>query len=244
MKVSGISDVGVLRENNEDTIYFTKDKVGNVDNLFIVADGMGGHASGEVASFELVDRYCKYLKSNNAVVSNYEKLLSKALTNCNDEIYKMSQKKSILNGMGTTATVLTIKNNIGIVAHVGDSRLYVIRNNKLYQQTVDHTYVYELFKKGEITEEELAVHPNRNLITRAIGIDKSVKVDSFSIDLDEVDYILICSDGLNTMVSDEVIRDTIINNRELSLDEISKKLIDIANNEGGNDNVSVILIKL
>ncbi len=244
MKISAISDVGVLRSNNEDTVYFTDEKIGCADNLFIIADGMGGHASGEVASSEFVKGYCKYLQENDIIVSDYEKILEKALIHCNENIYKKSKEDLSLRGMGTTATVLTIKNNIGVVAHVGDSRLYVIRNNKLYQQTIDHTYVYELFKKGKITEEELKEHPNRNLITRAVGISKNVKVDKLSIDLEEVDYILMCSDGLNTMIDDEEIKDIIINNRELEVDKISKILIDKANYEGGNDNVSVILIKL
>ncbi len=244
MDISAISDVGILRKNNEDTIYFTNDIIGPFDNLFIIADGMGGHASGEVASRELVSTYCKYLKENDMMVSDYEKILKKVLIHCNDEIYKMSTMKSELVGMGTTATILTIKNGIGVIAHVGDSRLYVIKNNELYQKTIDHTYVYELFKKGKIKEEELKTHPNRNLITRAVGIGKTVKVDKLSIDLSEVEYILLCSDGLNSMLTDEEIKDTIINNRELELSEVSQKLVNKANEEGGNDNISVILIKL
>ncbi len=244
MQVSANSDVGMLRKNNEDTIYFTNEKIGNVDNLYILADGMGGHASGEVASSELAKVYCKYLCENDTITNDYEKYLEKALVYSNNKLHTMSKKDPLLAGMGTTATILTIKNNIGIIVHVGDSRLYVVRNGKLYQQTVDHTYVYELFKKGKITEEELRTHPNRNLITRAIGIKEEVKIDKLSIDLDEVNYILLCSDGLNSMVTDEEILDIILSNKEKDLDIISKMLVDKANDEGGNDNVSVILIKL
>ncbi len=244
MQISAISDVGVLRENNEDTIYFTNEKIGSVDNLYILADGMGGHTSGEIASGELVKAYCNYLQDNDIIVDDYEKLLEDALVYCNKKIHTMSKKDPVLRGMGTTATILTMKNGIGVIAHVGDSRLYVVKNGKLHQQTVDHTYVYELFKKGKITEEELKTHPNRNLITRAIGITENVQVDKFSINLEEVNYILLCSDGLNNMVNDEEILNIIINNKEKDLDVISKMLIDKANDEGGNDNVSVILIKL
>ncbi len=244
MQVSAVSDIGKVRKNNEDFTYCTDEKIGGLNNLYIVADGMGGHASGEVASQELVKGYCNYLQNGDIIITDYEKTLEEALVCCNKNIYDMSKKDNLLTGMGTTATILTIKNNIGIIAHVGDSRLYIVRNKKLYQQTVDHTYVNELFSKGKITKEELKTHPNRNLITRAIGITKDVKVDKLSIDLSEVDYILICSDGLTNMVDDEEILNIILSNNKESVSVIAQKLICKANDEGGNDNISTILIKL
>ncbi len=244
MEVSGISHVGMIRDNNEDTIYFTEDKIGQLNNLFIVADGMGGHSSGEVASSEFVNNYCKYLVGNDIINEDLKALLSDALAFSNKNILELSIENPVYMGMGTTATVLTISNNYGFVAHVGDSRLYVLRNNELYQQTVDHTYVNELFLSGDITEEELRTHPNRNLITRAVGIGEEVKIDTFKFNIEEVSYILLCSDGLNSMLDDTKIKEIILNNIDKEVDYINNKLIESANDEGGNDNISVILIKL
>lgn len=241
MRAVGKTDTGILRKNNEDTIYVYQSK-GELENISIVADGMGGHNAGEIASRSAIEYFLEYFtdKFDKGEFENILYLMADAVTYSNANVYKNSFKDEAYNGMGTTFLCAIIFDKKLKICHIGDSRLYLFRNNELKQITEDHALVADMVRKGEITEEEARNHPNRNVITRSLGTSENVLIDTFEIDIEDDDIILMCSDGLNTMLEDDRIK-RIVSSGE-SLETMVDSLIVEAKFEGGFDNVSVIIM--
>ncbi len=232
MKSSALSDIGKVRMGNEDAYYLGK-------NLFAVADGMGGHMAGEVASALALDMLKKEVEAVKGV--NADELLRRAVEHANAEVYKRARMKSELYGMGTTLTALIISNNILNFAHIGDSRAYLLRQGKLQQLTQDHSVVAEMVRRGKLRPEEAEIHPARSILTRALGTEAQIKIDIFTEKAEKEDKILMCTDGLNSMVKDPEIEKIV--KQKIPLPEICQQLVAAANDEGGNDNITVILLE-
>jgi len=241
MKAFGKTDTGILRKNNEDTI-FVKSYDEKLENLCIVADGMGGHNAGEIASRSAVEFFLEYFNDRyeKGEFDNILYLMADAVTYSNAEVFKSSFKDDAYKGMGTTFLVAANYEDRLFVCHIGDSRLYMHRNGKLEQVTEDHALVTDLVKRGEITEEEAKTHPNRNVITRSLGTSENVLIDTAEIDIEDDDIFVMCSDGLNTMIEDERI-ERIVSGGE-SIEAMVESLIVEAKFEGGYDNISVIIM--
>ncbi len=241
MKVCAKTHVGKVRKNNEDSIFASSEKVGCFENVFVVADGMGGHNAGEIAS-SLAIEYIKGYLENNTVDLDTQGIIMDSIFSANHKIFDKAQNELNKRGMGTTVTFATFRDKKVYIGHVGDSRAYILNKKGITQITNDHTYVNEMVKKGLMTKSQALVDPNRNMITRAVGIDPTVMVDVFEKSIKEDDFILLCSDGLCGLVSDEYIYDTVMNNSVL--EEACETLIEKAIENGGTDNISVILIKM
>jgi len=239
MRVYCETNKGLMRENNEDSFIVEESER---YNLYAVADGMGGHKAGEVASSIAIEVIRDCFKEN-ILKENFKapSFIIESIDAANDRIRKEALDKDEYSGMGTTITlaVIDLKMKIVYIANVGDSRAYILRNNQITQITEDHTYVNELIKDGEITPEEAKHHPKRNVITRAVGSEEYVHADIFEIELIENDVILLCTDGLTTHLSDEKILGTI---RECGCEEGVRRLIKLANDSGGTDNITVIIV--
>lgn len=243
MEAVGNSVTGITRSNNEDSIYICNEK-DKIKNLYIVADGMGGHNGGEIASKSAIEFFLEYVNQHADEKIKHEDLpdlLVGGIVYCNEQVYKKSIENDDLNGMGTTFTCVVIANSKATIAHVGDSRAYLFRKNFLFQITKDHSYVMEMVKQGKISFEEAATHPKRNIITRAVGSALNIEADIFVENLEEDDILLICSDGLSAMVMDNRIQEIIGDSKDL--DKILLQLINEANNNGGRDNISAIIIR-
>lgn len=239
MNIFGITDIGKKREINQDCIFMSIESIGKLPNLFIVADGMGGHNAGDYASKFAIETFVKLIKRSKE--NDYITAMNSALQEMNKELHLLASKKPELEGMGTTFVAAVLYDNKLTVLNVGDSRLYLAKD-QLIQITRDHSWVEEMVSKGELSREEARTHEKKNLITRAIGADSEVTADFFTVDIGDNDIILLCSDGLTNMVED----DEIYNILKESTGELSvrgKKLVDIANNNGGKDNISVVLVE-
>jgi protein phosphatase len=235
------TDRGLKRQLNEDNCNVL---VGypDVPTCFVIADGMGGHKCGEVASKQAVDSVCNLLLKADWNIENISELLNGIITRVNDEIYNFSLLDEATQGMGTTLIITVIKDNRLYIGHVGDSRVYIAGADSIEKVTWDHSFIEELVKNGSITKDEAVNHPNRNLITRAVGYEPDLQVDTYEIDLKENDIILLCTDGLTNMLTEEEILDIIKNNEEPQL--ACDTLIQNANNKGGEDNITVIVGKI
>ena len=237
MRICSATSRGKVRDVNEDSI-FVSDPSANGTVLAVVADGMGGHNAGEVASAEVVN----VLKNSDfSAQTDTQKTLLDAIEYANNTIYKMSVHSPDLHGMGTTATVCAVSGDKVTAAQVGDSRLYLIRNSEITQITKDHSLVEMLLERGSITKEDAKNHPQKNVITRAIGTDNTVQADIYEFSAKSEDVLLLCSDGLVNMVEDEKILSLITTNG--NFDDLAQILVLEAENAGGHDNISVILIK-
>jgi protein phosphatase len=240
MKTFGISHIGLVREINEDNYFMSKDPIGMLPNLFMIADGMGGHNAGEVASKLAVEGFIEYCKKHTSCKS-IEELFIKATEYANNVIYDKAVHTSEMSGMGTTLVVCSLVGDILYVANVGDSRLYII-NGGLNQITVDHSYVEELVRAGEITRDESVHHPAKNRITKALGISIGIKPDIFKLTTKHVSKIMLCSDGLTNMVSDKRLMEILETYQDLS--EQGQKLIQESIDSGGIDNITLLLIDI
>lgn len=237
MKISSATSVGKVRPVNEDAFFVSPpDESGSL--LAVVADGMGGHNAGEIASSEAINVIKDVVLDNE---HNAKEMLTQAINSANSTVYNMSLDKQALFGMGTTITACVIEKDKVTAAQVGDSRLYLIRDGMIIQITKDHSLVEMLIENGSITKEDAKHHPQKNVITRAIGTDKEVSADIYEFSICEGDIILLCSDGLVNMVEDEKILSVIT--RTKSFEETADKLVCEAENAGGSDNITVILIK-
>lgn len=236
----GLSDVGCVRELNEDCFCVHGFDEGEGKGFCVLADGMGGHNAGEVASQNAVKFVAEELQSISGT-DEIPRKLNEAIISANEKIYKMSCENVIHSGMGTTIVIAYIAEDAAYLANVGDSRAYAIRGNEIVQITTDHSMVAELLMNGMITEEEARCHPQRNIITRAVGTDSKVKADVFEYDFSPGDILVMCSDGLSAMLDDKEIYD-IVNNENTSKDTV-KKLIEAAKDMGGIDNITVICIR-
>lgn len=227
------SDAGNVRELNEDYASFIEDER---FKIYLVADGMGGHNAGEIASKLAVKSIIRYLLEHS---EEDENLLLNAVKYANNEIYEISQKNDKCKGMGTTITGCFIKGDMIQVVNVGDSCCFSIKDNEIKKVTKDHSWVQELIDAGAITEEEGRVHPKKNIITRALGTNSSVKIDIFNIDKRESSMFLLCSDGLSNEVRKEEMIEIV--NKCKDFNEACEKLVDLAKSRGGKDNITVLL---
>ena len=240
----GNSDIGLIRIENQDSFgKFPPDDsnlYSNKGQLFIVADGMGGHVGGKEASSIAVDTiHDVYFSCSSELLSSLKEAIEKA----NSNIYRKSENSDKLRGMGTTCTVLVIKEDKGLIAHVGDSRIYMIENNsagKIEQLTEDHTKVHEMVKEGILTEKEAEVYPSKSVLMRALGVEKKVNVDFKHISIKKGQSFILCSDGLAGVAKDEILQIVAGNSPE----ESCNTLIKMANERGGKDNVTVLVIKI
>ena len=237
LKTFSITDIGRKRQQNQDYVFTSEQAIGNLPNLFIVADGMGGHKAGEYASKYTVETIC------NCIERSFEKnptlILQKAIEMANTHIRKRASEDISLEGMGTTVVAATCLGSYLQVANVGDSRLYVV-NEEIRQITRDHSKVEEMVRMGVIDREAARNHPDKNIITRAIGASDDVEADFFNVELAAGDIVLLCSDGLTNMLEDEEIRMILEESRDMV--EKAEELVKAANEKGGKDNISVILI--
>ncbi len=238
LKTFSMTDVGMKRQLNQDYVFTSETAVGNLPNLFIVADGMGGHNAGDYASKYttqiIVDEITRSTETNPI------KIIRGAIEVANREIREKSTEGEAFKGMGTTVVVATIIDRYLYVANVGDSRLYVL-DEDINQITRDHSLVEEMVRMGEIDREAARNHPDKNIITRAVGAADEVKIDFFDMKLKPGDIILMCTDGLTNMIEDEEIR--MILNGQRDLVETAEELIRTANNNGGRDNIAVVLVE-
>ncbi len=238
MKTFSITDTGILRTMNQDYCFTSDSPVGNLPNLFIVSDGMGGHKAGEYASRYTVERVVASSARNNA--KNPIRILREAIEKANEILVMEAGADESKQGMGTTIVAATISDGKMCVANVGDSRLYVI-GDSIKQITKDHSYVAEMVRRGEVDEKDARLHPDKNIITRAVGASETVQADFFEVDLNESETVLLCSDGLSNMVTDDEICRIIQETSELS--EAGKKLVEEANKNGGSDNITIVMMR-
>lgn len=239
MKIAYLSDIGRVRENNEDYIGAFQNKSGAT--MVLVADGVGGHNGGEVASEMAVSHLGYYFGETSFYsIDQASAWLNKQVEKENNIILENASKYSDLSGMGTTLVVAIIFSQGILVANIGDSRGYLYRLSKLEQLTEDHSYVNELIKRGEISKEDAQLHPQKNVITRSLGISDTAELDEKVIPILRGQMLLLCTDGLTNLVTDEQI--TEILNVSETLEDKCQRLINAANDAGGNDNVSVLLV--
>ena len=238
MRVYSGTDIGRSRSVNQDYVYVSETPVGNLPNLFIVADGMGGHNAGDFASAFAVRVMVDSGKEDADF--NPVKVIRHGIEVANHELIEQAKKSEERKGMGTTMVVATVVGNYVYVANVGDSRLYVI-GNRITQITKDHSLVQEMVRMGELTEEDARNHPDKNIITRALGAEETVNIDFFDLRLEKDSNILICSDGLSNMVSNEEIQEIIQDQSDVQ--DKGKTLLNLANEHGGKDNIAVVLIE-
>ena len=234
-----LTDIGQKRQLNQDYIYLSKTPVGNLPNVFIVADGMGGHNAGDYASRLAVETVVEEIERSFEV--NSVKILNNAISRANEELRKCARQNRALSGMGTTIVAATFIGRYLEVANVGDSRLYVI-GDEIRQITEDHSLVEEMVRMGGLDKETARNHPDKNIITRAVGARRDVEVDFFHVELQTGDMVLLCSDGLTNMVEDEMICRILKGGG--NLEDRVEELIRTANQNGGKDNTSVIVIEL
>lgn len=240
MRYGALTDIGMQRAINEDNFYVRPD---GEFPYAIIADGMGGHQAGEIASMMVVDILENHIENNLNTEMDYVEageVIRQAFLSANSIIYNYAKNHYKIMGMGTTTTLAMVFKGKLIVVHVGDSRAYMINSEKIEQITVDHSYVWELVKRGEITPEEAKHHPKKNYITRAMGAEETVKADVKIMDYSG-EKILLCSDGLINFVEDETIFEYMNSSDDLQAN--IKRLVDLANKNGGRDNITVVVLE-
>ena len=235
----GQTDIGMVRSINQDSIYFSDKPVGNLPNLYIVADGMGGHKAGDYASAHAVSWFVDYAKECR--YENPITIMKTGIAKVNDMLLQMSNEHSELKGMGTTFVAAVMIDDKMYVANIGDSRLYVIGQEDTRQITLDHSLVEELIRTGQLDRRKVRFHPEKNIITRALGTGKEAVPDFFEVELQPGEKVLLCSDGLTNMVEDDEIGSIVM--RQQFVDRICEQLIDRANYYGGKDNIGVVVIE-
>ena len=231
-----MTDIGRKREINQDYVFATDETIGNLPNLLVVADGMGGHRAGDFASRFTVEVLAEEVQ--NSKETHPEQILGNAIQTANERLMEEAAKDSRLEGMGTTLVAATILDHVLYFANVGDSRLYLI-NKEIRQLSKDHSMVEEMVRLGGLTEEEAKHHPDKNIITRAMGVKDKVEPDFFEYRLKGGDTILMCSDGLTNMVDDDEIFQIVKSARDIV--EAVETLIQRANENGGSDNIGIVL---
>lgn len=236
-KTVSMTDVGRRRKLNQDYVFTADIPVGRLSNLYLVADGMGGHKAGGFASKYAVEVIVEQVSSSKE--QEVFEVLNHAITTANRKIRQKAQADESMFGMGTTMVAATIKGNCLRIANVGDSRLYII-NDTITQITVDHSMVEEMIRMGGINREQARNHPKKNIITRAIGAEREIKPDFFEVKLHQGDKILMCTDGVSNMLTDgEILQ---ILQQSCSEEEKVRQLVNMANEYGGRDNMGIILI--
>ena len=239
MEISILTDVGQRRTNNQDYANQYKNKAGK--SMVLLADGMGGHRAGNIASeMAVTDLGAAWVATEISTINEVREWFAEYLEKENQQIHRIGQDEEH-KGMGTTLEALAIIDDQVLFAHVGDSRIGLVRNGEYHQLTSDHSLVNALLKAGQITEEEAAHHPQRNIITQSIGQKDELQPDFGMVTVEAGDFIVINSDGLTNMISGDEIRDIVVS--DLSVEEKAKTLVRFANNAGGLDNITVVLIR-
>lgn len=240
VKIVAKTDKGIIRENNQDA--YAVGEFSDEVVWAVVCDGMGGAAGGNIASALAVKvisdkinaSYCEKMRD-----SSIKNMLDSSLTAANIEVFDFAEAKPELRGMGTTVVCAIVRDNQAHIAHVGDSRAYIINEGNIHQVTTDHSMVQVLLSEGKITSEEAEHHPNKNIITRAVGVDKSIEIDYEQIDLSDNDILLLCTDGLSNYVTDKEMIEIMSDGKEYAFAE---RLVSKANLNGGGDNITVVII--
>lgn len=233
--VGMITDVGNVRKINEDYLSYSLE---GKNAIYVVADGMGGHNAGEVASKMTVETIIESIKNKDAKATKED--LINAINKANERVYQYSLSSSNLSGMGTTVTACLIDDKKAWIANVGDSSCYIIKNDNIYKITKDHSLVQELVDDGSITEKEALTHPNKNIITRAIGTYSEVETDIYELDLTEgIEHIILCTDGLTNEVSKEEIYNAVKEHKDYM--SICENLINLAKQRSARDNISFMI---
>ena len=232
-------DKGLIRHSNQDA--FVAGQLSPQIAFGIVCDGMGGANAGNVASEIAVKTVSEYLYNSyrdNMTIDDFDKVVKNAIASANMQVFDRASKNDALKGMGTTIVAAVIKGNEAVIAHVGDSRIYLV-NDSIQQLTKDHSIVQTLVESGKITLEDAKVHPRKNVITRALGVESEVMVDSDFLTVNPNDTLMLCTDGLTNFVSEDIILET-FKNTELST--VCDKLVELANDGGGGDNITVVTL--
>lgn len=238
MEISILTDVGQRRTNNQDYANQYKNKAGK--SMVFLADGMGGHRAGNIASeMAVTDLGAAWVATEISTINEVREWFAENLEKENQQIHRIGQDEEH-KGMGTTLEAVAVIDDQVLFAHVGDSRIGLVRNGEYHQLTSDHSLVNALLKAGQITEEEAAHHPQRNIITQSIGQKDELQPDFGMVTVEAGDFIVINSDGLTNMISGDEIRDIVVS--DLSVEEKAKTLVRFANNAGGLDNITVVLI--
>ena len=240
---AGISDIGLVRQNNEDVWKQLPKK-----RFYFLADGMGGHKAGEVAAKEAIAKLVDIIETDprfsesDLAMDHARSLISHAIQDANTHVYNLGRKDPELRGMGTTLCCLYFHPEGLIYAHVGDSRIYRLRNKKLQQMTKDHSLLRELLELGQLKENQAEDFAYKNIITKAIGTEAHVHPSVRLIDVANDDIYMMCSDGLSDMVKKEEME--VILNKKITLKEITEQLVALANEHGGNDNITIVTVKV
>lgn len=238
LKTFSLTDIGKKRLLNQDYVFTSETAIGNLPNLFIVADGMGGANAGDFASKYTVEVITEEIAACKD--DNLEEIIRKAVTTANQKLRQKAMELEELSGMGTTVVVATCQEKLLTIANVGDSRLYIV-NEEISQITKDHSLVEEMVRLGGLSKELARSHPDKNIITRAIGATDDLHIDFFNVNIKKGDMILLCSDGLTNMLEDDQIHDIL--KSQASIAKKAEQLIEAANGNGGRDNIAVILIE-
>lgn len=240
MEFSYLTDPGKVRDHNEDSVTIVKNENGEI--LLAVADGMGGHKGGEIASSIAITHIGKRFMESSSVGTKEDAInfIKEIVSEANMLLYKYTEENPESEGMGTTIVMALLTKDFLLYGNIGDSSGYAIKKGKMYKITNDHTLVNLLVKSGELTEEAAKNHPRKNVLMRALGANMTVEMDVFDVERD-VEGIFLCSDGLTNMLEDEQIN--LVLNSDLSIDDKLQKLINKANNRGGTDNISVAYLK-
>ena len=245
LRFEGYTDVGQTRPINEDSFYLSEYSQ-ELDAAYVmVADGMGGHQAGEVASSMAITQISDVINQGfmaDMSPSAIKELLVRGIKKANSVIYDKGQTEEGCWGMGTTVTLCFVLGETAFIAHVGDSRAYILRQGVLHQITVDHSLVQELLQNGKITEEEAANHPQKNVITRALGTDAGVEIDLYEFTLCDGDVMLLCTDGLSNMLDDQEILFEVSYGQ--GDEQCCERLLEIAKNRGAPDNVTSVLVRV
>lgn len=241
MEIAMKSHVGCVRQVNEDFYACAVDLAGRV--LAVVADGMGGHQAGDVASKMAVERILKEMKKveHNMAPLEERELLMDALLLANQEVYEYAEAHPECNGMGTTVVATLVGNDAGVTAHIGDSRLYIYKENELIQHTEDHSLVQELLKSGQINQMEASLHPQRNVLMRALGTEDHVRIDLGQFEWSDGEVVLLCSDGLSNKVPENIIEEWLA--KPIPLQQSVDALVQYALDAGGEDNITCVAIR-
>lgn len=248
LEIVGLTDVGRMREHNEDKIGWEKEL-----GLILLADGMGGHNAGEVASDLTVTRIKEEIKnaiadsdsSGQSEINDAQAVVlsMNAINSANQYVYQTANDQPLCAGMGTTLVLTLFGKDSVTIAHIGDSRIYRLRQDNLEQLTTDHSLVEEMVRRGYFSKQEALHAVNKNMITRALGVAPEVDIEIQQKEIQSGDIYLLCSDGLTDIVSDSDIHATLRDSSN-DFDQCAKRLIEMANNNGGHDNISVVLVRI
>lgn len=235
-----LSDRGKVRQHNEDSVGVFENEGGI---LAIVADGMGGHLAGDVASQMTINTFKALWEQGKSIdsPSEAEAWFSEKVVEVNKAVYEHSLSNPECQGMGTTIVGAIVTSGFATIGHIGDSRCYLLNNSGFKQVTQDHSLVNELVRSGQISKEDAEHHPRKNVLLRALGTEQTVELDVSTIEFEQEDVLLLCSDGLSNKVTDEELQNELLNSQPLS--DKANTLVQLANENGGEDNISLVIIK-